>query len=86
MNFHESSPRSKNDFIQLNTRRCDGCWECIEACPKQVLGKIDVIWHRHAIIRNAEACNGCKKCVLVCESGAIDYIYMQKSRIVRCEG
>ncbi len=86
MNSHELSHRRKNDFIRLETRRCDACWDCIEACPKQVLGKIDVIWHRHVIIREAEACNGCKKCVCVCESGAIEYIYMPKSHAARSVG
>jgi 2-oxoglutarate ferredoxin oxidoreductase subunit delta len=67
----------------MDTRRCEACWDCVEACPKQVLGKIDVIWHRHAIIRNAEACNGCKKCVRACESGAIEYIYVPRSQAAR---
>jgi Fe-S-cluster-containing hydrogenase component 2 len=51
-----------------------------------VLGKIDVIWHRHAIVRNAEFCNGCKKCVHVCDSGAIEYIYVPKSKATRSLG
>ncbi len=87
MNSHELSRRRKNDFICLDTRRCNACWDCIEACPKQVLGKIDMIWHRHVIIRNMEACNGCKKCVRACKSGAIEYIYVPKSQTARtvCE-
>lgn len=76
MNSHELSHKRKTDFIRLDTQHCDACWDCIEVCPRLVLGKIDVIWHRHVIIRNAEACNGCKKCVRACETGAIQYIYM----------
>ncbi|MGA2503536.1 MAG: 4Fe-4S dicluster domain-containing protein [Anaerolineales bacterium] len=83
MSSHEFSHRRKNNFITMDTRRCEACWDCVEACPKQVLGKIDVIWHRHAIIRNAEACNGCKKCVRACESGAIEYIYVPRSQAAR---
>jgi 2-oxoglutarate ferredoxin oxidoreductase subunit delta len=68
------------EFIRVDNRSCDACWDCIEACPKQVLGKIDVIWHRHVIIRNAAACNGCKKCVRACERGAIEYTYIAGSQ------
>jgi Fe-S-cluster-containing hydrogenase component 2 len=86
MDSRELSRRRKNDFIRLDTRLCDACWDCIEVCPKQALGKIDVIWHHHVIIRDAEACNGCKKCVRACESGAIEYIYVPKSQASRSAG
>lgn len=83
MNSRELSHHRITDFIRLMTRRCEACWNCIDVCPKQVLGKIDLIWHRHANIRNAEACNGCKKCVRTCESGALEYIYVPKSQVAR---
>jgi ferredoxin len=76
MSPHEVSHQRKTNFIRLYPRRCNACWECIEVCPKQVFGKIDVIWHHHAIIKNAEACNGCKKCVNACEYGALEYIFI----------
>ena len=82
MKSHESSHQRRTDFIRLDTRRCDACWECIEVCPEQVFGKINMIWHRHAIIRNADACNGCKKCVRACETQALEYIYVPGSRVV----
>jgi len=81
MNSRELSHQRKTDFIRLDIQRCEACWNCIEVCPKQVLGKIDLIWHRHAIIRNAEACNGCKKCVRTCENEALEYIYVPKSHV-----
>jgi 2-oxoglutarate ferredoxin oxidoreductase subunit delta len=83
MNSHELSHQRKNDFIRLDTRLCEACWKCIEVCPKKVLGKIDMIWHRHAVIRNGAACNGCKKCVWACESGALEYIYVPNSEVAR---
>jgi 2-oxoglutarate ferredoxin oxidoreductase subunit delta len=76
MKSRELSHRRKTDFIRLDTGSCDACWDCIEVCPKHVLGKINMLWHRHVIIRNAEACNGCKKCVRTCEKGAIEYTYI----------
>jgi ferredoxin len=45
-----------------------------------VLGRIDLGFHRHVRIRDAQACNGCKKCVRVCEPGALTYIYVPPAR------
>jgi NAD-dependent dihydropyrimidine dehydrogenase PreA subunit len=60
-------------YIELNTRRCQACWKCVEACPNHVLGKAILFRHRHAHVDDADACKGCKKCVRVCENGAIIY-------------
>jgi 2-oxoglutarate ferredoxin oxidoreductase subunit delta len=79
MSSRNSIQRRHTKFISLDTRRCEACWDCIEVCPKQVLGKIDMIWHRHTIIQDAEACNGCKKCVRGCETGALEYIFVPQS-------
>ena len=74
---HSSSRRKgfgqpqQTAHIQLDPHKCKACWECIEACPKQVLGKIDLPFHKHAKIVNPEACIGCKKCVKTCQYGAI---------------
>jgi Fe-S-cluster-containing hydrogenase component 2 len=69
----------------MDTGRCEACWDCMVVCPKQVLGKMDILWLRPAVIRNAEACSGCKKCVQACESGVIEYIHVPKSRAARSE-
>ena len=60
--------------IQLDPHKCKACWECIEACPKQVLGKIDLPFHKHAKIVNPDVCIGCKKCVKACLHGAISAV------------
>lgn len=62
-------------FIEVDTRRCEACWDCIEVCPTGVLGKIDFWVHRHIRIDHPEACNGCKKCVRACPHEAITYTY-----------
>lgn len=58
-------------YITLNTHLCQACWACVVACPNGALGKIDIIFHKHAHIDNAQACKGCRKCVKACQNQAI---------------
>jgi 2-oxoglutarate ferredoxin oxidoreductase subunit delta len=76
----EKSPRSTSaisdrrhgtEYIQLNTANCQACWECVEACPNDVLGKLDVFFHRHVRVVAAENCAGCGACVQACRHEAI---------------
>ena len=61
----------QTEYIQLDPNLCQACWECVDNCPKQVLGKIDLPIHKHAKIVNPEECIGCRKCVKSCQHGAI---------------
>lgn len=63
---------SKNDtkFISLNRSRCIACWECIDICPAHVIGKVNFLWHKHAVLKNITACIGCRKCIKVCTQQA----------------
>jgi NAD-dependent dihydropyrimidine dehydrogenase PreA subunit len=63
--------RRQTQFVGLDTHRCNACWKCIEACPQGVIGKVNVLIHKHAVLRNPELCNGCQKCVKTCEPGAL---------------
>jgi len=63
--------RRETDFITLDRGMCDACWECAEACPNDVLGRVSFLFHKHARIVAADACTGCLKCVRVCEAGAL---------------
>ncbi len=67
--------RSQTPTIQLNTHLCKACWACLDACPRQVLGKIDLPFHKHARIARPEACKGCKLCVKACPNRAIIAIH-----------
>lgn len=58
-------------YIALNTHLCQACWACVEACPNDVLGKIDFFFHKHAKIVHAQECKGCLKCVKACQNQAI---------------
>ncbi|MGD0854358.1 MAG: ferredoxin family protein [Dehalococcoidia bacterium] len=58
-------------YIRLNTHVCRACWKCVEACPRGVIGKIDLLFHKHARINKPEECKGCLKCVKACPEQAI---------------
>ncbi len=49
------------------TDECDGCMECVKACPRGILaskrGKV--------VVKNIEECNLCKSCSEVCGKNAI---------------
>jgi NAD-dependent dihydropyrimidine dehydrogenase PreA subunit len=57
------------DYVALDRRACDACWECLEACPNDVFGNVGL--HRHAVIHERDACTGCLACVAVCRTGAL---------------
>ncbi len=72
MTFQSHSSRhTETPFIRLDTSRCKACWDCVDICPKHVLGKIDFPFHHHARIDRAEKCKGCLRCVKACANGAI---------------
>jgi NAD-dependent dihydropyrimidine dehydrogenase PreA subunit len=66
-------------YIRLSPRQCQGCWECVEVCPADVLVKMGRGPRRHVHIKNPDACTGCKKCVRVCKNAAIEYTYVPGS-------
>ncbi|MBR5644733.1 MAG: ferredoxin family protein [Salinivirgaceae bacterium] len=74
---HRKQNREKSRHVQqtahitIDLHCCQACWKCVNACPKQVLGKIDLPFHKHVKIVNAEKCIGCNKCVKMCEFGVI---------------
>jgi Pyruvate/2-oxoacid:ferredoxin oxidoreductase delta subunit len=54
-------------YILLDTKKCTACWKCLEKCTNNVIGKINLPWHKHARIVKADSCTGCLKCVNVCK-------------------
>ena len=72
-----SREHKRTSSIQLNTGNCKACSKCIEACPNQVIGKIDLPWHKHAIIIDPNSCCGCLNCIKICSYGA--YSKIEKS-------
>jgi Uncharacterized Fe-S center protein len=66
-----SRDHTRTLYIQIDTKKCRACWKCIENYPNNVIGKVDLLWHKHARINNEDKCRGCLKCVRVCDSGAL---------------
>lgn len=56
--------------VALDSRKCKACWICIDACPRQVIGRVNLPWHKHAIFVNSEKCSGCLTCLKKCPHGA----------------
>lgn len=56
-------------YVTMDPRRCAACWECVEKCPKNIIGKAGFLWHKHVIFENADACIGCNKCIKTCPHG-----------------
>jgi NAD-dependent dihydropyrimidine dehydrogenase PreA subunit len=68
---HRREDHMRTKFIRINNHNCEACWECVTACPNDVIGKIDLFFHKHSHINHPEDCKGCLKCVRVCEYNAI---------------
>jgi Pyruvate/2-oxoacid:ferredoxin oxidoreductase delta subunit len=70
--FNRKSTRTSH--VQLDTRKCKACWRCLEDCQKQVIGKVNLPWHKHALIINSDKCTGCLRCINACPHDAFSMV------------
>lgn len=70
--------KSGTKYICLDSGKCKACWMCLDACPNDVLGKINILIHKHVKIVNRDHCTGCLKCIKACGYGAISPIAAEK--------
>lgn len=63
--------RTRTPHVVLNRSLCEACWRCVAACPQSVLGRVDFLSHKHAVVDSADDCIGCGACVRACSSGAL---------------
>lgn len=70
--MHRPGRQHATAYIVVNSRLCQACWKCVEACPRDVIGKTNFIFHKHARIVNPGCCTGCRACVKACPEGAIE--------------
>ena len=54
-------------LVTVNTGKCTGCGECVDACPVEVYAMQD----GKSAPAKGDDCLGCQTCVEVCEVGAI---------------
>ena len=57
--------------LTFDMARCRACFHCVDVCPKGVLGKIALPFHKHVHIDHPEACIGCLRCQAVCPADVI---------------
>jgi len=65
---------TRTAYILLDTGKCKACWKCLEKCSNNVIGRINLPWHKHARISNDSICTGCLKCVNACAFNALSVI------------
>ena len=62
---------TSNTYVLLDTKKCIACWKCQEVCSNNVIGRINMPWHKHVKFTNVSNCTGCLKCVKICTTNAI---------------
>jgi len=58
-------------MIIIDIELCDGCGECIDACPRDCMGLGDEDNYDEVAYVMAGCCTECEVCVIVCPNGAI---------------
>ncbi|MCD5407005.1 MAG: 4Fe-4S binding protein [Desulfotomaculum sp.] len=55
-------------MISIDAEKCEGCNECIDGCPVNILEMTD---GKAVVIDGSESdCMGCETCVVVCPTAA----------------
>ena len=65
--------------IKIDSTKCKSCYLCVDACPKNLIKKSNVIGKTgEAIVEfkdDNNECVGCAQCALVCPDIAIVEVY-----------
>ena len=61
----------KTEHIKIISRNCKACFKCVDACPNEVIGIVDVAYFQHSHINNPDNCSGCLECLKICPNSAI---------------
>ncbi|RLI62092.1 MAG: ferredoxin [Promethearchaeia archaeon] len=55
-------------MVTVNKEKCDGCGNCVEACPFGVFEIKD----GKAVVKHSEKCRKCRACISTCSNNAIE--------------
>ncbi|MBU2551200.1 MAG: ferredoxin family protein [Proteobacteria bacterium] len=75
------SNKNSTKYIYADTRKCKACWACIDECQYDVLGKINLWFHKHVVIKHPENCRGCKSCIAVCPNGVFESMMKERASV-----
>ena len=53
--------------LTIDKDKCNGCGECVDICPAEVLEMVD----NKTEVANIDECLGCESCVETCPESAI---------------
>lgn len=68
-------------MIDINSKKCNSCAQCIEACPVNVYDKKE----KKPVVKNLMNCHLCRACQDICEKEAINVQGSKKDFIVNIE-
>ncbi|MEW6624330.1 MAG: 4Fe-4S binding protein [Bacillota bacterium] len=54
-------------LVTIDEDKCEGCGECAEACPVDVISMVD----GKAYVEDSSECLGCESCMAVCPTEAV---------------
>ncbi len=57
--------------INIDLEKCEGCGDCVDICPSEVLSVMEEGGKKFAKVSNEEECIGCMACEDACEDGAL---------------
>ena len=60
----------KHNLLSLTPKNVRHAGNALNNCSNQVINKIDLPWHKHALIVEPDSCTGCLNCVSICQYNA----------------
>jgi len=77
--------KSTRKIVEIDEERCNGCGNCVTACPVEAMGLVsanDPKAPKRRTVRLAEeACLGCGVCVPTCRPGALRLV-RRETRVI----
>jgi Fe-S-cluster-containing dehydrogenase component len=68
--------RNERDIVVIDSRKCDGCGDCVDACPYGMIQQ-----YASKVAYKCDLCGGNPACVDECQFGAL--VFKQPDKIVR---